>query len=508
MDPAPHQGSLTFFDMVAASVILPVAQGSPAPGGDWMVKATKRARVLSGSASVARVEPLLPTRVLRLSSLPGRWLLMVLCMDTAWLGFVRLPALLRGEPWLGLAGQEGWISELIAMLLVPAEVYLASLFFARQYREKLGWWRTDRLMDKVLSEGMSWRWATDASSRFTYCGPECLQMVGYEPSELIGHHFSRVIDPEDLAGVLQDRNRRTDTTGAWTGVRTIYRHRLGTRVMVDVSAKACTDTKGQYLGLEGVTRSFQPGTIDDRGLAETRRRVAAVIEERRLSTAFQPVRSLSSGKVIGAEALTRFPGSPVSPDAHFSHAESLGLGVELEIAALESALEASRALPRHLYMAVNLSPDACLDPRLPAVLGHAPLPGERIVVEITERHAVEEYAPLSEALAALRRCGIRVAVDDAGAGFASMRHILELSPDFIKLDRGVIAGIDADPARQALGKAMVGFGAGLGAALIAEGIETAQELAVVTDMGMHAAQGYLLGRPSLSRDDWAGWALE
>lgn len=448
----------------------------------------------------------LPFWSLRLSSVTGRWLLMVLCLDVLWMGFVRLPSLLGREPWLNLDGQEEWIPELIAMLLVPIEIGLAWLFISHQYRQKLASWRTTRLMDQVLSESTPWQWSTDAAGRFTYCGPECLQLVGYEPSELIGHHFSRVIDPEDLAGVLQDRNRKTDRTGAWTGVRTIYRHRLGSRVMVDVSAKACTGKKGEYLGLEGLTRSLRPGITTDSAAEETRQRIRTLIEGRHLSTAFQPVWSLSSGKVIGAEALTRFPDSPGNPAAHFSDADAAGSGVELELVAMETALEAARALPRHLYVAVNLSPDACLDPRLPTVLKDCGLPGERIVVEVTERQAVEDYGALGNALKSLRGSGVRIAVDDAGSGYASMRHILELAPDFIKLDRDVIAGIDTDPARQALGTAMVGFAAGLGAHLVAEGIETAEELNTVTDMGMHAGQGYLLGRPSLNPADWASWA--
>jgi len=89
-----------------------------------------------------------------------------------------------------------------------------------------------------------------------------------------------------------------------------------------------------------------------------------------------------------------------------------------------------------------------------------------------------------------------------------MRHILELSPDLIKLDRDVIAGIDTDPARQALGTAMVGFAAGIGASLVAEGIETAAELSMVTTMGMHAGQGYLLGRPSVNPEDWVSWVRQ
>lgn len=89
-----------------------------------------------------------------------------------------------------------------------------------------------------------------------------------------------------------------------------------------------------------------------------------------------------------------------------------------------------------------------------------------------------------------------------------MRHILKLAPDLIKLDRDIIAGIDTDPARQALGTAMVGFASGVGASIVAEGIETAGELSMVTTLGMHAAQGYLLGRPTMNPEDWALWVRQ
>lgn len=436
---------------------------------------------------------------------PGRWLLVVLCLDLLWLGFVRLPSLSGHDPFLGRAGPEDWIPALIAILLVSAEVYLVWLMLTCQVRENLAACRTSALMDKVLSESTPWRWTADAAGRFTYCGPESVEMLGYEPSELLGRHFSIIIDPEDLADVLQERSRRTDSTGHWRGVRTIYRHRFGSRVMVDISANARTSAEGEYLGLEGLTRSLRPGTMTDTVAQETRQQVEALIETRHVSTAFQPVRSLSTGKPIGVEALTRFRGSAESPDVHFADADSVGLRADLELVALETALDAARVLPSHLYIAANLSPDVCRDPRLPDVLRHSGIPSGRIVVEVTERHAVEDYALLRRALQPLRNSGVRIAVDDAGAGFASMRHILELAPDLIKLDRDVIAGIDADPARQALATAMVVFAAGIAAQLVAEGIETPGELATITKMGIHVGQGYLLGRRSLNASDWTGW---
>lgn len=243
---------------------------------------------------------------IRRSSMPGRWLLVVLCLDVLWLAYVRLPSLLGGDLWLGLAAQDTWIPAMIVMLLVPAEVYLAWLVLARQYRGKLATGRTSALMAKVLSESTPWQCATDPAGRFTYCGPESLHLVGYEPSELPGHHFSRIINPEDLADLLQESSRKTDSTGDWTGVRTIYRHRLESRVLVDISAKARTGPAGEYQGLEGRTRSLRPGTITDTAARETWQRLQTLMEGRYLSTAFQPVWSLSSGRPIGVEALTRF----------------------------------------------------------------------------------------------------------------------------------------------------------------------------------------------------------
>jgi EAL domain-containing protein (putative c-di-GMP-specific phosphodiesterase class I) len=210
--------------------------------------------------------------------------------------------------------------------------------------------------------------------------------------------------------------------------------------------------------------------------------------------------------VIGVEALARFVDDDGgSPEHWFSEAAIVGLAADLEFAALESALAAADRLPGHLYVALNLSPETCLDPRLPGFLEEAGVDLDRVVLELTENLAVAAYAPLVAALAPLRADGLRIAIDDAGAGFASMRHILHLRPDIIKLDRSLIAGIDKDPGQRALGAAMVEFAHQIQAALVAEGIETESELAAVTGLGMHAGQGYVLGRPSADPRKWAAW---
>ncbi|MDJ0459330.1 EAL domain-containing protein [Arthrobacter sp. NQ7] len=155
--------------------------------------------------------------------------------------------------------------------------------------------------------------------------------------------------------------------------------------------------------------------------------------------------------------------------------------------------------------ALNLAPETCLDPRLPRLVNEAPINLDRIVLELTERQSVEDYDSLLTALAPLRKRGLRIAVDDAGSGFSSMRHILHLQPDIIKLDRSLITGIHANPRQRALGAAMVQFAQETGATIVAEGLETEDDLATTRNLGIHAGQGYLLGHPTTRPADWATW---
>lgn len=238
----------------------------------------------------------------------------------------------------------------------------------------------------------------------------------------------------------------------------------------------------------------------------TRERVEELLAERSLITAFQPTRLLATGEVVGAEGLTRFVSErSQSPDLWFADAESVGLGIDLELLAARTALTAAAELPDHLYVAVNLSPAACLDPRAQELLLSSALPAGRIVLELTEHAAVSDYAVLTAAIATIRSTGVRIAVDDAGAGFASLRHVLELKPDILKLDRAIIAGISTDAHKQALGGALAGFAAQTGTRIVAEGIENADEVTALRRLGINAGQGYVLGRPTIQPRDWAAW---
>jgi EAL domain-containing protein (putative c-di-GMP-specific phosphodiesterase class I) len=290
--------------------------------------------------------------------------------------------------------------------------------------------------------------------------------------------------------------------------RALLEHLIATRSITDEQ----TDEPGLYLVPEA-NLPTPDLPMPDEDYAEpvlftrrSRRRIEAILGDRMLLTAFQPIHELASKNVIGAEALARFVSDDgASADHWFNEAAAVGLGPDLEFAALQAALVAAEQLPADIYVGLNLSPAACLDPRLRAFVDQSQLAVDRIVIELTERLAEDEYAPLVAALAPLRQRGLRVAVDGAGAGFGSMSQVKHLSPDIIKLDRSLIAGIDHAAGQQTLGAAMVEFSRQIGADLVAEGIETQAELTAVMELGMVTGQGYLLGRPSVQPLDWAAW---
>ncbi len=224
-------------------------------------------------------------------------------------------------------------------------------------------------------------------------------------------------------------------------------------------------------------------------------RVRAAIAGHGLAMAFQPIVDVGGGEVIGFEALTRFTATPArGPDVWFAEAAGVGLGVELEAAAVRLALADLPNLPREAYLAINVSPPTVVSRQLDDLL--ADVPPHRIVLEVTEHTAIEAYEQLAAVLRSFRQRGLRVAVDDAGAGYASFRHILRLRPHIIKLDMALTRDIDQDPARRALASALITFADSTGSTIVAEGVETARELHTLRRLGVTAAQGYYLGRPA------------
>jgi EAL domain-containing protein (putative c-di-GMP-specific phosphodiesterase class I) len=223
-------------------------------------------------------------------------------------------------------------------------------------------------------------------------------------------------------------------------------------------------------------------------------RIGEMLRSRAFHTVFQPIYSLHDGRLLAVEALSRFETEPVRPpNVWFDEAASVGLGTELELLAAETALASSAPLPEEVAVTLNGSPDLLCEPRFLSLVERHP--ERRLVVEVTEHAVVEDYTRLAEAIAVLRAQGVQLAIDDAGAGFSSLQHIVRLTPDIIKLDLSLTQHLHDDPVRRALADCLVRFARETGCELIAEGIEHPNDLHTWSELGAHAAQGYLLGRP-------------
>jgi EAL domain-containing protein (putative c-di-GMP-specific phosphodiesterase class I) len=221
-------------------------------------------------------------------------------------------------------------------------------------------------------------------------------------------------------------------------------------------------------------------------------RLDPVIAQHGPTVVLQPIVDLATGTRCGAEALSRFPAEwGLPPDVVFEQAHSVGQGDHLELLALERAAD---HLPHVAgYLSVNVSPGTLLTPACLDLL--AALPLDRVVLELSEHEPVHDYVALGAVLAPLRGQGMRLAIDDVGAGFSSLRHIVITSPDVIKLDRSIVSGLDHDPVLAKLASSLVEFAHGIDVRIVAEGVETAAEHAVLQALGVDGGQGWLFGRP-------------
>ena len=228
--------------------------------------------------------------------------------------------------------------------------------------------------------------------------------------------------------------------------------------------------------------------------ARKRARIRSVMQNGELSIVFQPIVDLATRVVVGHEALSRFASNPKrGPAQWFAEAQSVGLGAELELWAVRMACERSHGLPGESFMAVNVSPSTAERPDLLALLVSAHV--DHVVLEVTEHARVDDYKRFRVAIDRVRKLGASLAVDDAGAGFASLRHILELDAELIKLDGSLTRSLETDPRRRSLASAVIEFGRESGASVLAEHIESELQLIELRRLGVHYGQGFHLGRP-------------
>lgn len=230
----------------------------------------------------------------------------------------------------------------------------------------------------------------------------------------------------------------------------------------------------------------------ERRTTELKSRIMELIDRDLIESVFQPIIELRRGAIVGVEALSRFPKSIGNVENCFKTAMAVGLAEELEISCIDAAFRGIDQLSDHLFISINASPPTITSTRFHDRILRLE---HESMIEITEHTVVDDYQQLSGVLQALRDEGVGLAVDDAGAGYASLNHILNLAPDAIKLDRGLTSHIDTDEQRQALAAALIAFSEKVDTLVVAEGIETREELDCLLDLGVRLGQGFFLSRP-------------
>lgn len=246
--------------------------------------------------------------------------------------------------------------------------------------------------------------------------------------------------------------------------------------------------------ISAIAAGYIENAEGERRRQDTRRRLIGSLDVGAgLELVFQPIVELQSGRAAGVEVLSRFPDLGQGPVEIFAEAWELGVGVELELKVVRAALAALDMVSDDAYMSVNVSADTLMHGDLIAAVGSAE--PTRVVLELTEHAAVRDYEALGPAVTRLANLGVRLAVDDVGAGFSGLDHILRLEPAVLKLDGSLVRDVHRHPGKQAMIAALVTFAARTGATLVAEQIENQEELAALRVLGIGCGQGYHLGRP-------------
>lgn len=266
-----------------------------------------------------------------------------------------------------------------------------------------------------------------------------------------------------------------------------------------LTGRAYHELRRSRAWLRGRLELFEPDAMKaDLEPAVIRRAIRAMMDLHAMDIALQPIVDLTTGRSAGAEALARFPDFPFAGTAAwFAAARQVGLSTDLEIFAMNRALAELGRLAEGERLAVNLTPSAVA--LVAERFERVSVPWDRVTIELTEHEPVNDYSVLASSLDLLRAAGAWLSIDDAGSGFASLRHILNLKPDVIKADIDIIRAVDTDPSRIALVSMLVGFAQQTGARLVAEGIETEAERDALVALGVRFGQGFLLGRPEVPR---------
>jgi EAL domain-containing protein (putative c-di-GMP-specific phosphodiesterase class I) len=318
--------------------------------------------------------------------------------------------------------------------------------------------------------------------------------IGFEPAadgRRYAHHAVSQIQPgEDLFAAKEGCNGHYLRAPVHLADGTIY----GTFYCFSQARRKQKDQRVLQMCADMVRDAVEEHYSLEKARAGHEADVERIVRQQEFSVVYQPIYRLHGGALAGFEALTRFSQLPARPPNQWlAEAARIGLGTELEFAIVRQACAGFGSIPSDLALAVNLSPTAILSPGFDSLFRG--LPVHRIIVEVTEHEAIENYRDVEHALEPLRRSGLRLAVDDAGAGYSSFKHVLYLKPNLIKLDMSLIRAVNRDAGRRALAAAFTQFGKVMGSLIVAEGVETMAELETLRTLGVDQIQGHLVGYP-------------
>ena len=396
---------------------------------------------------------------------------------------------------------------LAAMLCVVVASGAAVTEFAALARTRRALYLQSQAMATTEALSRDWLWQCGTDYRLTYCSDAVRDMLGYEPSELLGRNCRDFIAPDVLPGVdaLVEQNVQDRGTPVPDGPLELpWLHADGHTVILQGESSAIYDERGAVVGYRGARRLMTGAMVAERAVQASAGRVRRVLTERTVDIALQPIVNIASGRLSGVEALARF-GDGRPRDVWFEEATEAGLALALDRLTFTAALDLLPGLPAHCSLSINATPELLTDSAVLVRLLDPELPCERLILEITEHVRISSYDDIANALAPLRERGVRLAVDDTGAGFASLSHVLQLRPDIIKVDRSLVSHVTSDAARRSVITSLVLLALDLGASVTAEGVETPSELETLAAMGADDAQGFLLARPTTDRARWERW---